>query len=669
MQALAWSVDGSLIYALHVDMTVRVWDVRSQNILSEISVLKTRGTGYLEPLPGNKFLISFINGKSQEISIYEPSGTLVLTKQFEQKTMPLLVRYHFSGVVVASASRETKVYILNGSTLETISSYNHPNPVLSFVLDLSKPNPDGNILVTATLINSNQGFDRVDFTVPPQSVPINFPPFPVSGSTLTAENWLSGQNYNLSTIELIPTAKSQTVEEEVTFKGPITRFRFLGAETDPPSEFFINLNVGNTSNPEFNEICTNGKQFAFIGQGTPNKIYVIPLAKPFKVSNTYPYIQDAHVSLTSYLTFSPHDPTNLLSSGEDGKIRLWKVPEVLTENLTTSLLTLSLKRRVGVVKFSESTQNLIAAASGLPELGLFDLNREINFRSFNDRISGTVQDIEFSSYSDQLFTVFNDGTIKYFDPRTNEGEVLSAMSHIGGGRSRRLLYLHDFSYLASFGGSKAGERQCSIWDVRKFDTPLKSTEFDHNSGAMLPMYQEGSGVIYLGGKGDTSVKYLEICSDHRVIASSGSFESPEQERGLCLMPGSCLNVMSVEVSRMLKLGTDAMRAVRWRLPRTRKEYFQDDVFIPYRDISHPLTQIVDWEAGQTDQFPKIDLQPEDKKKLSDAPALAAKAKYSFEEEINKPADVAFSIENVIENAPELSSSSSEHKSDDDEDSW
>jgi WD40 repeat protein len=181
-------------------------------------------------------------------------------------------------------------------------------------------------------------------------------------------------------------------------------------ESDPPSEYYINLNVGNMANPEFNEICTNGKQFAFIGSGNPNPIYVVPYDKPFKLPNVYPYIQDAHISLTSYLTFSPHYPNLLLSSGEDGKIRIWDVPPVLTENIKESKLKLSLNRRVGVANFSEATEHLIAAASGVPELVLFDLNREINFRNFNQNVAGvTIQDIECSSQSDQLYSILSDG--------------------------------------------------------------------------------------------------------------------------------------------------------------------------------------------------------------------------------------------------------------------
>jgi coronin-7 len=114
-------------------------------------------------------------------------------------------------------------------------------------------------------------------------------------------------------------------------------------------------------------------------------------------------------------------------------------------------------------------------------------------------------------------------------------------------------------------------------------------------------------------KESTTVKFVEVTTDDRVIASAGSFDSPEQQRDLCLLPTNILNFMSVEVSRMLKLGGDAVRAVRWRVPRQRKEYFQDDLFKPIRDTRYPLCQIVDWDARNIGQFPLFDFLPKERR--------------------------------------------------------
>nr|AFZ78831.1 putative WD-40 repeat-containing protein [Coptotermes formosanus] len=447
-----------------------------------------------------------------------------------------------------------------------------------------------------------------------------------------------------------------------------TRFRFLQGQTDPPSEHWTNMSVANTANPQFNDLATNGKQFAWIGGGLPNAIYVVPLEKPFKLPYVYPSIQDAHVSQTSYLTFSPHRESLLATGGEDGKVRLWEVPPVLTENIKESVATFTLKRRIHVIKYSDAIDKLIAIATQAPELNLWDINREVSFRNFSDKVNNPIHDIEFSSLSDILFVVLNDGQLLQFDPRADGPAVASLVANPTGARNRRLLYCHDFNLLTSFALNNRNERQISVWDPRKFEKPLKSLEFDHNSGNFFPMYQEGSGIIFLGGKGETSIKFCEICADDRVIASSGSFDSTDQERGLCLVPSSFLNFMGCEVARVLKLGSDSLRAVRFTVPRQRKEFFQDDLYRTIRDTRNGLMQIVDWEKGNLDSFPTIDFCPPGKKKLSEAPKVQTKGKYDFKTEINKKKAEGFTIENVLENAPELSSSPFEKKKED-SDSW
>lgn len=312
LTTIVFSSDGTLIYALYVDMVLRIWDVRKKEVLKEVSVISGRGTGYLEALPGNKVLVSYINGKYQEIAVFDAAGEKSITKQLEQKPGALVVKFHFTNTIIASANKESKVYVLDGVTLETIATFNHTGPILSFGIDGTKPNPDGDLLLTVAILNTNQVIDKVNFNVPAKDVPIQFPPFPLPGASLSVADFLGGQDGVVPTEALVSTKDVVVVvEEEKVEKGPITRFRFLMGEADPPSEYFINLPVGNTANPEFNEICSNGKQFAFIGHGSPNPIYVVPLAKPFKLPAAYPAIQDAHISLTSYLTFSPHDPCTL----------------------------------------------------------------------------------------------------------------------------------------------------------------------------------------------------------------------------------------------------------------------------------------------------------------------------------------------------------------------
>jgi len=367
------------------------------------------------------------------------------------------------------------------------------------------------------------------------------------------------------------------------------------------------------------------------------------------------------------MQFSPHNPQLLATSGDDGRAKIWRIPEEFAagDKIRDPEISLAHKRKVNICKWSESTRNLLATSSMNPELVLWDLNSEKRCRDFSPEQPFPIQDFCFDSYGQMLFTVHRDGKFRAFDPRSENPQVVETISHQGGSRHRRILYMADLGLVATFGGSKKGWRECSIYDPKKFEQPLKTVEIDDSTSAMLPLYEEGSGVIYLGGKGDGHIRFLEICGDDRVIASNGIFESSEPERGLCLLPRTMCDVMKCESSRMLKMGNESMYQLHWFVPRTNTQYFQDVLYPPIRDTRKPLFEIVDYLAGNNDVWPKIDFQPPNTKKASEfAPKMKTVGKYDFNKEreaAEKPVADRFTIEGVLKTAVEISTSSDDQK--------
>jgi hypothetical protein len=65
---------------------------------------------------------------------------------------------------------------------------------------------------------------------------------------------------------------------------------------------------------------------------------------------------------------------------------------------------------------------LTAVLSGILKLVLFDLDKERNFLNFNKNIVVVaIQDIEWSSQSDRLYSILSDEKIKLFDSRGEDG--------------------------------------------------------------------------------------------------------------------------------------------------------------------------------------------------------------------------------------------------------
>lgn len=678
LNSIAWSDDGLLIFALYVDMVIKVWDVRGNKQLCEFKASPTRGVGFLRALPGKRVALSFSANGKQELRLYDENLKELASRQVAVGGTPLSLTSHFTGVLIANACRENKVYVLDGNNLSDLCVYQHSNPIYNVVPLPEKPNPDGATVFTLSVLNTTNSISRVQFDVP--NPPALFPPYPVMESSLEPSAWLNGENGSLKTEELTPTPKedSKPAEEEKPVDyGPQTYYKYLHGAAEPPSTYYISLPVKQAPNPEFNEIVTNGTQFAFVGDGATPPIYILPLYKPQRFpANCKSAIIDPHGAGVSTLSFSPHKPDLLMSGGEDCKVKFWKIPksdDFLTP-ITEPTLSLPHTRKISIAKFSQSTNNLVMTATPQTELYFWDIYSEKKIRDFNKFCPTGLQDAEMNDFSSAVYTIYRDGKLLGFDPRQENPKIVETMACPYGGRHRRLLYLPDFSYLATFGSSKRGERQVSIWDVRNMQNPLKTIELDTSSGHMIPMYEEGSGLIYLGGKGDGHIRYIELCHDDRVIASTGVYETSAPERGLCLLPRKQCDVMKCEVSRMLKLSVESLHIVKWNILRSHNEYFQDMIYPPIRDTSKPLMEIKPWLEGLNEQWPTIDFQPPNTKKYSEVlPMFRKQQKEKLEsgrmkmEEENVQAK-QLTIEDYVALAPKISSED-ETESSSDSESW
>ena len=670
LNAVAWSQDGTVLYALYVDMVLKAWDVRAKSQIAEVKVSATRGLGFLQALPDKRVLCSFSQGGKQELRIYDAELKEVAARQAGVNGTPLSVSVHFTGLILAVGSHENKVAVLDGNTLAEICSIQAYQPVLGAACEMVRPDPDGAIVLSASAITTGNTIIRIEFSVP--SAPALFErPCPTWASPVEAAAWVGGDNGSFATEELKPSPKEEAkvVVEEKIEVGPQTFFKYLNAYADPPSEYYINLPVGQAPNPEFNEVATNGKDFAFIGAGNTPSIIVMPLGKPQRYPKDHKQvIIDPHGSGVCTISYSPHDPNFLMSAGEDCTVKLWEIPSEWNEPLREPTIKLNHQRGVKIAKFSQAVRNLVMSCTQAPEMAFWDLNTYQKVRTFDPVFQSPIQDADMNEYANTVYTILRDGHLVAFDPRSEKPDVTTVMAHKNGGRHRRVLNIPEFDYLATFGSSDRGERQVAIWDRKNLEKPLKTIELDTATGAMLPLYEEGSGLIYLGGKGDGHIRYVELCKDDRIIASSGVYETSAPERGLCLLPRTQCDIMGCEVSRMLKLATESMHVVHWRLLRKRMELFQDDIYRPIRDTSRALMEVSDWLGGQNEVYPMVSLQPPGTKKATEVVPVfrhrSGSGKYRLEDVVEEE---KLTPEFLAAHAPKISSESDEEK--EDSESW
>lgn len=73
-------------------------------------------------------------------------------------------------------------------------------------------------------------------------------------------------------------------------------------------------------------------------------------------------------------------------------------------------------------------------------------------------------------------------------------------------------------------------------------------------------------MLFLAGKGDTTISYLEV-TDREPYLLEGIRHNGEQTKGACLVPKRSLAVMQGEVNRLLQLTSSSVIPIMYQVPR------------------------------------------------------------------------------------------------------
>lgn len=64
--------------------------------------------------------------------------------------------------------------------------------------------------------------------------------------------------------------------------------------------------------------------------------------------------------------------------------------------------------------------------------------------------------------------------------------------------------------LFRLGFDAARLRQIIIRDMRNLKTPEKTLELDCSTGILMPLYDADTNMLFLAGKGDSTISYMEV---------------------------------------------------------------------------------------------------------------------------------------------------------------
>jgi len=317
--------------------------------------------------------------------------------------------------------------------------------------------------------------------------------------------------------------------------------------------------------------------------------------------------------------WSPFDDSLLATGSEDCTIKLWSIPDDWEptdekglgkkgEDFSESMIDLEgHAKKVTLMRFHPTAANTLLSASADHTVKVWDVESGSHVTSFDD-LPDLCQDIIWDVRGDSIAVSNKDKAIRIIDPRTSECSAKLEKAHEGV-KSVKLTFLGESGKLLSTGATKQSGREMKVWDLKNLSTPLHATTVDTASGALMPLYDQDTSVLYLCGKGDGNIRLYEFeDKDPYLHKLSDGFRSTTPGKGYCTVPKRGLNIMNCETTRIMKLtNKDGIHPLHFTVPR-KSDAFQDDIFPPAAAPT-PAHTFEEWFKGSSKSCVTMKLDP------------------------------------------------------------
>ncbi|XP_072916176.1 coronin-7 [Hemitrygon akajei] len=426
--------------------------------------------------------------------------------------------------------------------------------------------------------------------------------------------------------ELVATPLSQKSLQGLL--GSSSKFRHIQGTASHRDTHITNLKGLNLTTPgESDGFCVNRERAAVPLLVSGGQIAVLELSKPGRLpDSTLPTIQNG--AAVADLCWDPFDCHHLAVAGEDAKIRIWRVPAGgLTEILSNPERVLhGHTEKIYSIRFHPLASDILASSSYDMTVKIWNVSsgkEEIVLRGHTDQIFS----LAWSPDGQHLATVSKDGQVRVYQPRRSADPIQKGPGPAGSRGARILWVSHGRNLLVS-GFNSRGERQIYLYNVDSLSSgPIETADIDAAPSTLIPFYDEDTSILYLTGKGDTRVHVFHLQSEDPYFLQCSNFNSTKPHKGLCFLPKTECNVREVEVARAFRLGHNSLESVSFKVPRVKKEFFQDDIFPDTTIWWRPALSASAWLAGSNGQHQKMCLKPNDMTPVSAAPKEAPVRKY------------------------------------------
>lgn len=307
--------------------------------------------------------------------------------------------------------------------------------------------------------------------------------------------------------------------------------------------------------------------------------------------------------------WSPFDDSLLATASEDSTIKLWSIPDSWEPtdekgfgkkgtDFSDAMLTLDgHTKKVTLLRFHPTANNTLLSASADHSIKVWDVESGVDAVSY-DSLADLSQDIIWDVRGDTFACSNKDKSVRIVDARTAKDAHKIDVAHEGV-KSTKLSFFGETGKILTTGASKQSGREMKVWDLKNLSKPLCVEAVDTASGALIPLYDLDTQVLYLCGKGDGVIRLYEFeDADPFLHKLNDGFRSTTPGKGYCVVPKRGLDIMDCETVRIMKLtNKDGIHPLKFIVPR-KSDAFQDDIFPP-APAATPAHSFAEWKGGSS----------------------------------------------------------------------
>ncbi|XP_072565143.1 uncharacterized protein [Paramormyrops kingsleyae] len=322
---------------------------------------------------------------------------------------------------------------------------------------------------------------------------------------------------------------------------------------------------------------------------------VLPLHKSGRIDKSYPTVC-GHTGPVLDIDWCPHNDQVIASGSEDCTVMVWQIPENgLTSSLSEPVVVLEgHSKRVGIVTWHPTARNVLLSAGCDNVIMIWNVGTGEALITLEDMHPDVIFSACWNRNGSLICTACKDKKVRVINPRKEEIVAEKDKAHEGA-RPMRAIFLADGNIFTT-GFSRMSERQLGLWNPENMDEPISVHEMDTSNGVLLPFYDPDTNLVYLCGKGDSSIRYFEITDEAPYVHYLNTFSTKEPQRGMGYMPKRGLDVNKCEIARFYKLHERKCEPIIMTVPR-KSDLFQDDL---YPDTAGPdcALEAEEWFEGK-----------------------------------------------------------------------